>query len=189
MTFVLSAALMGFLAFEEQTPGPAAPSPVETKTTTAATSVEAESLAKVKAIHGGAGPWAVVGYRIGTRALGDLGLPRQSFSLLVIHRSPAEVQYSCVADGLQAVTVASAGKLNLKLEEVPADRLETLVEDRKSGRRLRFRIKPDFAQTILNLPMNRGEAESIRVLRTPDDAIFSVEEVKPAAVPAKPPTP
>ncbi len=188
MTFVLSIALMGLLAFEEQTPGPATPGTVETKIGVT-TPTEAESLAKVKAIHGGAGPWAVVGYRIGTRALADLSLPRQSFALLVVHRSPAEVQYSCVADGLQAATGASAGKLNLKLEEVPAERLETIVEDRKSGRRLRFRIKPEFARSILDLPMNRGEVEAVRVLRTPDDAIFSVEEIKPAAAPPKPAAP
>ena len=67
------------------------------------TAVE-EQLSRVQEIHGGTGPWAVAGYRIGERALKELGLPRHSFRLLVVHRSPAEVQYSCVADGLQAAT-------------------------------------------------------------------------------------
>src|SRR3954447_14031898 len=68
-------------------------------------------LARVREIHGASGPWAVVGYRMGERALKDLGLHRHSFSLMVVHRCPAQVQYSCVADGLQAATGASPGKL------------------------------------------------------------------------------
>ena len=165
-------ALIGVLPDSEQTPGAAAaPSSSRAQLT------DAERLDRVKAIHGGAGPWAVVGYRIGERALRDLDLPRQSFALLVVHRSPAEVQYSCVADGLQAATGASAGKLNLKLETVEAEQLETVVEDRRSGRRLRFRIKPALADTILNIPMAGNEAAGARVIKLQDEQIFTVEEL------------
>lgn len=122
----------------------------------------------------------MVGDRIGERALRDLQLPRQSFALLVVHRSPAEVQYSCVADGLQAATGVSAGKLNLKLERVPAERWETVVEDRRSGRRLKFKVKRELAWSILDIPMDRLEAEGARVMRVDDESIFAVEEVKPA---------
>jgi len=138
----------------------------------------AECLARVKAIHGGSGPWAVVGYRIGERALKELKLPRQSFALLVIHRAPAEVQYSCVADGLQASTGASVGKLNLKLEEAPVDRLKTTIQDRKSGRVLTFTIKPGFARSIKDLPFDQLDREGERVARLPDEAIFDMAETK-----------
>jgi uncharacterized GH25 family protein len=47
----------------------------------------AECLARVRDVHGGAGPWAVAGYRIGQRALKELGLPRQSFALSVTFHS------------------------------------------------------------------------------------------------------
>ena len=80
-----------------------------------------DRLDRVRAIHGGTGPWAVAGYRMGERAMKDLDLPRQSFSLGVVHRCPAKVQYSCMADGLQAATGASPGKLNLKVEEAPVE--------------------------------------------------------------------
>ena len=160
--------------------GPQAPGPGPTAKASPATPSVEERLERVRAIHGGTGPWAVVGYRIGERALHDLDLPRQSFALLVVHRSPAEVQYSCVADGLQAATGVSSGKLNLKLEAVPAERLETVVEDRRSGRTLRFRVKPELARSILDVPMARLEAEGARVMHLDDAAIFAVEEVKPA---------
>jgi formylmethanofuran dehydrogenase subunit E len=135
-----------------------------------------ERLARVREVHGGAGPWAVAGYRIGERALKELGLPRQSFRLLVVHRAPAEVQYSCVADGLLASTGASPGKLNLRLEEAPVDRLATTVEDRESGRKLLFTLRPEFVRSVRDLPMDRLDAEGRRVADLPDDAIFTVSE-------------
>ena len=137
-----------------------------------------EGLARVREVHGGTGPWAVVGYRIGERALKELGLPRHNFGLLVVHRAPAEVQYSCIADGLMAATGVSPGKLNLKLEEVPVERLGTTVEDRQSGRRLSFTLRPEFARSIRDLPMERLEAEGRRVVALPDEAIFAVVEEK-----------
>jgi formylmethanofuran dehydrogenase subunit E len=139
-----------------------------------------ECLARVEAVHGGAGPWAVAGYRMGERALEDLGLPRHSFRLLVVHRCPAEVQYSCVADGLQAATGASPGKLNLRLEEVAVDRLATTVTDRESGRTLRFTLLPEFVRSITDLPHERLEAEGRRVASLPDSDLFTVSEEQAA---------
>ena len=57
----------------------------------------------------------VAGYRMGEYALAKLGLQRQSFDLEVVHHTPQEVQFSCIADGAAAATGASAGKLNLRL--------------------------------------------------------------------------
>jgi formylmethanofuran dehydrogenase subunit E len=137
---------------------------------------ESECLARVKEFHGAAGPWAVAGYRMGDRALKDFGLPRHSFSLLVVHQAPAQVQYSCIADGLQASTGTSPGKLNLKVEEVPIERLSTTIEDRKTGRRLTFTLKPEFIRSIKDLPHERAEEEGKRVAALPDDAIFTVTD-------------
>jgi formylmethanofuran dehydrogenase subunit E len=88
------------------------------------------------------------------------------------------VQYSCVADGLMAATGASPGKLNLKVEEVSVERLSTMVEDRQSGRRLTFTLRPEFVRSIRDLPVEQLEAEGRRVIAFPDDAIFTVIEEK-----------
>jgi formylmethanofuran dehydrogenase subunit E len=135
-----------------------------------------ECLARVRDVHGAAGPWAVAGYRMGERALKELNLPRHSFSLLVVHRCPAQVQYSCMADGLQAATGASPGKLNLKVEEAPADQLSTVIEDRKTGRRLTLTLLPEFARSIREVPGDHLEVEGRRVAGLPDEAIFRVTE-------------
>jgi formylmethanofuran dehydrogenase subunit E len=138
----------------------------------------AACLARVKEVHGATGPWAVAGYRIGERALKELGLPRQSHDLEVVHRCPAEVQYSCIADGVQAATGASPGKLNLRVEEAPREDLRTVIRDKKSGRTLRFTLKPEFARSIADLPFDRLEAEGRKVAALPDDAIFRIDGSK-----------
>jgi formylmethanofuran dehydrogenase subunit E len=138
----------------------------------------AACLARVKEVHGATGPWAVAGYRIGERALRELGLPRQSHELEVIHRSPAEVQYSCIADGVQAATGASPGKLNLRMEQATREELRTVIRDKQSGRSLTFTLKPAFARSMSDLPMQRLESEGRRVAAMPDDAIFEVIATK-----------
>src|SRR4051812_29354041 len=84
-----------------------------------------EQLPAVARSHGAAGPWAVAGYRMGTYALKNLGLERQGFDLEVLHRSPREVQFSCIADGAAAATGASLGKLNLAFADADEAHLET----------------------------------------------------------------
>jgi formylmethanofuran dehydrogenase subunit E len=160
MTSMILASILAVVA-----QAPAAPS-----------SAEAECLSRVKEIHGAAGAWAVAGYRMGDRALKDLGLPRHSFSLLVVHKAPAQVQYSCIADGLQAATGTSPGKLNLQVEEVPIEQLSTIVEDRKTGRRLTFMLRPEFIRSIKDLPHGRAMMEGKRIASLPDDEIFVVTE-------------
>ena len=135
-----------------------------------------ECLTRVKEVHGAAGPWAVAGYRMGERALKELGLPRHSFSILVVHRCPAEVQYSCIADGFQAATGASPGKLNLRVETASRDELGTVVRDTKSGRSLTFTLLPAFARSITDLPFDRLEAEGRRVASLPEGEIFRASE-------------
>jgi formylmethanofuran dehydrogenase subunit E len=139
-------------------------------------SATAECLARVKEIHGAAGPWAVTGYRMGERALREFGLPRHSFSLLIVHHGPAEVQYSCIADGLQAATGASPGKLNLTVKEAAADAMQTVVSDRDTGRRLTFVLKPDLMASIRNLPSDRLAESGRRIADLPDDSLFTVTE-------------
>lgn len=132
------------------------------------------ALARVREIHGDAGPWAVTGYRIGQAALAALRLPRHSFSLDIRHRAPAQVQYSCIVDGVQAATGASPGKLNLRHEIAALEAMETIAADRRSGRTLHFRLRPAFVASILDVPYPQFEEAARRVLALPDAEIFDV---------------
>jgi len=115
-----------------------------------ATGTVDDILNRVAAIHGNAGVFAVAGYRMGERALRDLGEQRGSFTLDVTHRTPLQVQYSCGADGFEASTGVSAGKLNLHIVEVPLKDLESVAQDKKTGKKLVFRLNPKFISKYLD---------------------------------------
>jgi formylmethanofuran dehydrogenase subunit E len=133
-------------------------------------------LKQVAEFHGNAGVFAVAGYRMGQRALLEFHEQRGSFDLDVTHRTPLEVQYSCIADGWQAATGVSAGKLNLHVIPVPAADLETIIKDRKSGQRLTFRLKPDFLKAYLNVPYDKQAAAARRVALMPEEQIYSMQK-------------
>jgi len=141
-------------------------------------SSEQIALQQIAFVHGGTGPFAVAGYRIGQRALAELNLPRGSFSLEVVHKTPSEVQWSCIADGVQAATGASVGKLNLRLEPASEDSTETIVRDKKSHHAVAFRLTPEFVKRYLNLPHEKLADAGKQVLTLPDDQIFSMKVVR-----------
>lgn len=124
----------------------------------------------VAAIHGGTGPWAVAGYRMGEAALKQLGLGRGSFDLEVAHFAPREVQYSCIADGAAAATGASLGKLNLTLSEAAAKDLRTSYRRRSTGQVVVLRLTDGFKLRFRDVPRERlGEAgREVLLLRDAD---------------------
>lgn len=132
------------------------------------------ALAEIAFVHGGAEPFAVAGYRIGVRALKELKLPRGSFLLEVAHSAPEQVQWSCIADGVQAATGASEGKLNLKVVVSQPGEVSTTIRDRRDGKTLVFRLKPQFVAEYVNVLHEKLDAAGAEVLALPDDQIFSM---------------
>jgi Protein of unknown function DUF111/FmdE, Molybdenum formylmethanofuran dehydrogenase operon len=132
-------------------------------------------LSKVEEFHGACGVFAVAGYRIGVRALKEFNVRRGNVHLDVTHNSPFEAQWSCIADGIQAATGASPGKLNLRLVEVSQDRLETVISDRRSGERLSFRLQPAFLGKYLDIPDDHQPNAAREVLGLSDTTIFMVQ--------------
>jgi formylmethanofuran dehydrogenase subunit E len=135
-----------------------------------------EDLARVAAIHGGAGPWAVAGYRMGQYALRKLGLSRQSFDMEIIHRSPREVQYTCIADGAAASTGASLGKLNLSIEEADKEHVQTVYRRKSTGQSIVLRPTEGFAARFKDVPREALSSKGREVMQLRDEEIF--EEVR-----------
>ena len=134
-----------------------------------------DPLERVAVIHGGTGPWVVAGYRMGRYALSRLGLPPQSFDLEVIHHTPAEVQYSCIADGAAAATGASVGKLNLRLVDASEAAVATTYRRKSTGQSVILRPTAAFADRFRDVPRDQLADAGRAVLSLPDSAIF--EEV------------
>jgi formylmethanofuran dehydrogenase subunit E len=128
----------------------------------------------VAAVHGGAGPWAVAGYRMGEYALQQLGLPRGSFDLDVTHASPPEVQYSCIADGAAAATGVSLGKLNLHWQEAALPDTRTTYLRKSTGQRITLEVTPAFAKRFADVPRPQLKAAGEEVMGLTDDQIFAV---------------
>lgn len=139
-----------------------------------------KALAEVDRVHGGHGPWAVSGYRMGQYALAKLGLAWQAFDLEVEHHSPLSPQYACVADGAAAATGASTGKLNLRLVEAAADQVHTVYKNRATGRTLVLRPTAKFVARFKDVPMPELGAAGKTAMGLPDADVF--EEV-PATKP------
>jgi formylmethanofuran dehydrogenase subunit E len=133
-------------------------------------------IAAIAAVHGGAGPWVVAGYRMGEFALRTLDLPHGSFDLEVVHYSPHEVQYSCIADGAAVATGASMGKLNLTLVDAKAEETRTVYRRKSTGKSVELRATRAFATRYLDVPFPMLGAKGREVLHLRDEEIF--EEVK-----------
>lgn len=139
-----------------------------------------EALARVAVIHGGAGPWVVAGYRMGEYALGRLGLQRQSFDLEVVHHTPQEVQFSCIADGAAAATGASVGKLNLRLLDATEANVATTYRRKSTGQSITLRPTPGFTARFRDVPREQLASAGRTVLALPDADVF---EELPSAPP------
>lgn len=170
---VVLALLLSPLAFACQGP-PAPGAHGQGETTTAAAS--AGPLQKVASIHGGAGPWAVLGYRMGVFALEKLALKPGSFDLDVKHESPRTPQFACVADGAQAATGASLGKVNLSLVEADEAHVQTTYKKKSTGQTLTLKPTQAFRDRFKDVPREKLGEAGAQVLDLPNDALF--EEVK-----------
>jgi len=111
---------------------------------------------------------------MGQFALKQLGLERGSFDLEIIHYTPREVQYSCVADGAAAATGASLGKLNLSLADAPPSDLHTVYRNRATHQTVTLRLTEAFRSRFLNVPREHLGDVGRQVMTLRDEEIFEV---------------
>ena len=74
----------------------------------------------------------------------------------IVHWTPKEVRYSCIADGAAAHSGASLGKLNLSLVETTADNVLTVYRDKKSGKSIALRPTASFRERYADTPRDEG---------------------------------
>jgi formylmethanofuran dehydrogenase subunit E len=143
---------------------------------------ESEAVREVRFVHGAPehgvpGPWALSGYRIGKNALARLGITREkAWEIVVTHRSPKKVQFTCMMDGLLAATGASPGKMNLLHEEATEEALETVVTHKPSGKVLTYRLTKSFREKIG--PVERADFPKAAAMLEgmKDEEVFTVTE-------------
>jgi formylmethanofuran dehydrogenase subunit E len=156
--------------------GPAAPHVSEARPAAAPDDPVERALDEVALVHGAPGPWAVAGYRMSAYALTKLGLPRGSFDLEIVHTTPPEVQFSCIADGAAAHSGASLGKLNLSLSTGEPDEVVTVFRHKKTGETVALRPSKVFRARYTNAPRAHARALGREIMTLPEAEVF--EEVR-----------
>ncbi|MFO0736825.1 MAG: formylmethanofuran dehydrogenase subunit E family protein [Labilithrix sp.] len=156
-------------------PPPSAPAQATSASASSPPDALEVKLAEVARVHGAPGPWAVAGYRMSEYALQKLGLPRGSFDLQVTHHTPQQVKYSCIADGAQAYSGASPGKLNLTLVEAKPEEVVTEYRNKKTGQKILLKPAASFQTRYADTPRNKAHDLGREVMLLPADQVF--EEV------------
>lgn len=141
-------------------------------------SAPTSALDAVAQIHGEAGAWAVLGWRMGEHALKALGIPRGSFELEVEHQSPKEVRYACITDGVQASTGASLGRLQLSWKEAPAEGTVTVFRSKKSKAEIRLKPTAAFVKKYFDVPREQARAKGQEVLDAKESELFELAPAK-----------
>ena len=133
-----------------------------------------EKLDAVAMVHGDAGAWAVAGYRMGEHALKTLGLKRGSFALAVEHQSPREVRYACIADGAQAATGASVGRLQLSFIEAKVEKMATVYSNRETKKTVKLRPTAAFMKKFMEVPREKARIAGREAMTMLDAEVFEI---------------
>ncbi|MBX3394485.1 MAG: DUF4198 domain-containing protein [Phycisphaerae bacterium] len=156
----------------------------EPKTSGAAPGAIAESdmaadIRSIVAVHGEIDPWAALGFRMGRRALAELGLPRGSPRLLAVHRTPFEHPYTFIADGVQSATGASIGRLTLLVAKCDRTAMLTTFFDQSTGKGIAIQLT-EAAWKACESGHSKADLEraAILVLSQPEELLFRQTEAE-----------
>jgi len=146
---------------------------------------ESEAVREVRFVHGAPehgvpGPWALTAYRIGKDALKRFGVTRdRSWEIVVTHKAPKTVRYTCMLDGLLAATGCSPGKMNLVHETVEGEeQLETIIVHKPSGKKLVYKLTKTLRDKIRDVDQAGFPAAAKALDAMKDDEVFTVEETQ-----------
>jgi len=127
----------------------------------------------IRDYHGHVGPWNVLGYRIGRRALEEFGARWGDHSLDITCHTPLRTPYTCIADGLVIGTGNTIGRLDIRLAEA-ADRADIRVTVRRAadGKTLVFLPHETFLARIEAVQPETLDALARECADLPDERLF-----------------
>ena len=137
------------------------------ETTTAA-------LRRIRDFHGHAGPYVVLGYRMGLLARRLLESPGY-FDMDVAVETPLAPPPSCLIDGIQVSSGCTTGKRNLTVKE---GKLGRAVFTTENGRRIAIALSPELPERIRAWIEELGVEEAGRkLLSEPEEGLFLIEKL------------
>jgi len=114
------------------------------------------SLDETARLHGHKGPFLVIGYRAGLKALEKLK-PKDEFDLTAILYIPSITPYTCMADGVQGATRCTLGKGNIAI--INSDEFK-IVFEKKSGEKLVLWVDKEFVKKMESMDMHKAAEEA-----------------------------
>ena len=130
-------------------------------------------LERVREFHGHLGPYVVIGWRMGRRAMADLGIPKH-FGVSCHVVCADEPPESCLIDGLQLATGCTMGKRNITHEV--GGPIEVRITAKETGRTVTVRPCQGGVARAVALMREQGEEAAVRWLESAgDDEIMTIE--------------
>jgi cobalt/nickel transport system ATP-binding protein len=127
------------------------------------------------ALHGHRGPYLALGVRMGMAAKKKLGL-RGHFDVQVSAYTGRKPPISCIIDGLQVSTGATAGKGNLKV--CPQQHHSPAVKIQHQQQGLLIRLKPELQRELTELLSQGNQSRATElVLSLSEEKLLHIDEV------------
>ncbi len=111
------------------------------------------SLEEAVKMHGHKGPWLVLGYKAGLRAL-ELLKPENEHDLICVVRCPLRTPYTCSVDGIQASTGCTLGKMSIRVEN--SDTVEFTFFNKRKKSSLSLRLRESAREKIESILSSEG---------------------------------
>lgn len=107
-------------------------------------------------LHGHKGPWLVLGYKIGLKAV-EILKPENEHQLQCTAILPMKTPYTCSLDGIQASTKCTLGKLNIKvIESNNSNNITYIFINKNTEESLEIKLKPQVEEKISQIYNDRG---------------------------------
>jgi hypothetical protein len=134
----------------------------------------------IEQMHGHVGPWNVLGWKIGQKALAEFGTRWGRHELDIIVYIPMDTPYSCMADGIVIGTGNSIGRLDIKLSPVPKMEMVCVEISKKTpgGPKILYKPKLKYLHKILTAPAEDIHILSEECFKMDNGMLFDEERIK-----------
>ena len=126
-------------------------------------------------LHGHLGPFLVIGVRMGKTAKKVLGA-KGNGKLQAEATVPLLTPFSCVLDGIQAITGCTIGNQKLRIKNSKKEIAVNFTLD--STRAVKISVIPEITKKLMNKISEGSSNEELarEIARMPEDQLFTVEK-------------
>ncbi|MEM2104333.1 MAG: formylmethanofuran dehydrogenase subunit E family protein [Candidatus Bathyarchaeia archaeon] len=134
---------------------------------------------KAENLHGHLGPFLVIGVKVARLAKKILNLNHSSCGeLQVTAELPLVTPFSCIIDGVQALTQCTVGNQKLKIRN-SKDNMAVSFEFKSQNRTLRIYVNPEVLEKLKD-KLSKGESKEKLAWKTasmPESRLLKVENL------------